>query len=163
MKTKILMALTAFLAACAQVDYYEPESLDSCPKVQINEQDRAIIQKAAGYDLFKIEVVGYDGHCYYDERVSKVKAVVSPRFKITRLDDTSVEDVHFSYYIETAEGPTRFLGKKTYFAEVKLPKGGKEAFHTPKPGELSIPAEGDEVDILVGLYAIRADSDYLVK
>ncbi len=163
MKTKILMIVTAFLVSCARSSYYEPESLDSCPKVQINESDRAIVQKAGGHDLFKIEVIGYDGHCYYDERVSKVKAVVSPRFKVTRLEDTSVEDVHFSYYIETAEGPTRFLGKKTYFTEVKLPKGGQEVYHTPKSGELSIPVQDDDADILVGLYVIRADSDYPVK
>lgn len=160
MKTKILMIMTAFLASCSQVDYYEPESLDSCPKVQIDSSNQSIIQKAGGYNLFKIEVVGYDGHCYYDERVKKVKAVVSPRFRVTRLDDTSVEDVHFSYYIETAEGPARFLGKKTYFTEVKLPKGGKEAYHTPNPGELSIPVGENEADIFVGLYAIRADSEY---
>ncbi len=163
MKTKILMIASAFLASCAPVDYYEPESLDSCPKVQIDGANKSIIQKAAGYDLFKIEVVGYDGHCYFDERVSKVKAVVAPRFRVTRLDDTSVEDVHFSYYIETAEGPARFLGKKTYFTEVKLPKGAKEAYHTPKPGELSVPAGEHEADIYVGLYAIRADSEYKTK
>lgn len=169
MKTKYLFLSLFLLAGCAgQNNYvdggdYDVASLGVCPKVEIKSEDKAIIQKAGGVDLFKIEVVGYDGSCYYDMRVLRTKAVVSPRFKITRLTDTNVEDIHFSYYLQTAEGPTRFLGKKTYFSEVGMLKGVYEIMYTAPSGELSIPAGKGDVDIYVGINAVKEDSEYKVK
>ena len=169
MKTKILF-LSLFLAVgCSMQNVYvdggdyDETSFRTCPKVEIRDEDKAIVQRAAGEDLFQIEVVGYDGRCYYDERVLKNKAVVSPKFKITRLGYNHVEDVHFSYYLETVKGPTRFLGKKTYFAEAHLIEGVNEIVYTAKPGDLSIPAGEYDVDMYVGLNALAEDSEYRVK
>lgn len=166
MKAKLSLLFVVLTTACMyqpQFEAYEGEELGSCPRVQIRLDDRTIIQKAGGKDLFKIEMVAYEGHCYYDERIEKDKAVVSPKFKITRLTDTNVEDVHFSYYLETAEGPTKFLGKKTYFGEVRMPKGSFESYYTPEPGELSFKAGSGKVEMYIGLYAIKADSEYKTK
>ena len=167
MKTKNLFLSLLLIAGCTSQNVYVPEGdsapLMACPKVEIKAEDRAIIQKAGGQDLFKIELTGYAGNCYYDERISKDKAVVSPRFKITRLTNNHVEDVHFSYYLETAEGPTRFLGKKTYFAEVNMVTGVNEIVYTAPAGELSAPIGKQKVDMYVGLNAIAEDSEYKVK
>ena len=169
MKTKNLLLSLLVVAACSTQNVYveggdyDVASYGVCPKVQIKAEDKAIIQKAGGVDLFKIEAVGYKGNCYYDERLSKEKAVVSPKFKITRLSDTNVEDVHFSYYLQTAEGPTRFLGKKTYFEAVNMPKGVYEIVYEAKGGELSTPLGQYDVDMYVGLNAVKADSEYKLK
>ena len=169
MKTKSLIMSLLLIASCAtENEYveggnYDVGSLGVCPKVEVKKEDKAIIQKAGGVNLFKIEVVGYAGNCYYDERISKEKAVVTPKFKITRLSDTNVEDVHFSYYLETAVGPTRFLGKKTYFAQTHMIKGVNEMLYTASFGELSIQPEERDVDIYVGLNANADDSEYRVK
>lgn len=167
MKTKHLFLSLLLIAGCASQNAYVSEEgmspLMACPKVRIKAEDKAIIQKAAGTDLFKIELTGYDGNCYYDARISKNKAVVSPRFKITRLTNNHVEDVHFSYYLETVEGPTRFLGKKTYFAEVNMITGVNEIVYTASAGELSAPLGKYDVDMYVGLNAVSEDSEYKVK
>ncbi|MBR2299032.1 MAG: hypothetical protein IJ870_00465 [Alphaproteobacteria bacterium] len=163
MKAKLSLLLLPLLAGC--VEYMEEVESDftACPKVEIRQEDKAIVQKGGGYDLFKIEMVGYNGHCYFDERVQKDKAVVAPKFKITRLSNTNVEDVHFSYYLETYEGPTRFLGKKTYFALVRMPKGSFESYYTPDGGELSVPAGKYDFEMFAGLNATLQDSEYKVK
>ena len=167
MKTKNLFLSLLLIAGCASQVGYVPEDdlspLTACPKVKIKVEDKAIIQKAAGMDLFKIELTGYEGNCYYDARISKNKAVVSPRFKITRLTNNHVEDVHFSYYLETVEGPTRFLGKKTYFAEVNMITGVNEIVYTASAGELSAPIGKHDVDMYIGLNAVPEDSEYKVK
>ena len=171
MKTKILMTLMPVLCGCVYLNGYQDEYQDTgvpslntaCPVVQIKDEDKAIIQKAGDVELFKIEITGYDGSCYYDERLYKDKAVVAPHFKITRLAYTNVEDVHFSYYMQTAEGPSRFLGKKTYFAEVRMPKGAFESRYTPSSNELSIPAGEHDIDMYIGLNAVKADSEYKIK
>lgn len=165
MKTKYLLLSLLFIGACAVNNDYagDDDAFGSCPKVEINSEDKKIIQEAGGVKLFEIELVGYTGSCYYDTRVLKNKAVVSPRFKITRLTDTNVEDIHFSYYLETAEGPARFLGKKTYFAEVGMIKGVYEIMYEAPAGELSIPAGKYDVDMYVGLNAVKEDSERKVK
>ena len=163
MKTKLSLLIFPLIAGCVSYSQETYEDLGACPKVQIRQEDRSIIQKAGGRDLFKIEMVGYNGHCYYDERVQKDKAVVSPTFKITRLSDTNIEDVHFSYYLETYEGPARFLGKKTYFSEVRMPKGSFESYHTADGGELSVPAGEYDFEMYAGLNAVLQDSEYKTK
>lgn len=169
MKAKLSLLFVILTTACIYRPQYEAYedgesgNLGRCPTVQIKQEDRSIIQKAGGRDLFKIEMVAYEGHCYYDERIEKDKAVVSPKFKITRLTDTNVEDIHFSYYLETAEGPAKFLGKKTYYGEVRMPKGSFESYYTPESGELSFEAGRGKVDMYIGLYAVKADSEYKAK
>ena len=169
MKTKYLLLSLLLISGCAVNDGYmdggdyDEASFGTCPKVEIKSEDKKIIQDAGGVPLFEIEVIGYTGNCYYDARVLKNKAVVSPRFKITRLTDTNVEDIHFSYYLETVEGPTRFLGKKTYFAEVGMIKGVYEIIYEAPTGELSIPAGQYDVDMYVGLNAVKQDSERKVK
>jgi len=157
MKTKIcLLPFLSILSACSlfQKDSLVPENSESlltCPKVEIKSKDEKIIQKDYDMEAFLITIAGYKGHCYYDEKTLKDKAVIAPQFKVLRLADNNVEDVHFSYYIETAVGPQRYLGKKTYFAEVRIPRGVQEVFYMPEQGELSIPIGEKIPDIYVGL------------
>ena len=161
MKAHFSILLLPLVVACGT--HNDGDLLVACPKVKIRTEDKAIIQTAGGQDLFKIEMIGYNGHCYFDEHILKDKAVVTPKFKITRLEDTNVEDVHFSYYVETAEGPSKFLGKKTYFAEVRMPKGSYESYYTPNSGELSFAPGVNDFDMYAGMYAVKADSEYAVK
>ncbi len=162
-KKTLILLVSLLLSGCLT---YQPakdianSDSSACPQVVIRPQDKSIIQTASHQRIFKIEIVGYSGHCYFDERIGKNKAVVAPSFKITRLNESNVEDVHFSYYLETAEGPSRFLGKKTYFTQARIAKGQYEAYHNAQSGELSIPYAQGNVDIYTGLYAQKADSEY---
>ncbi len=163
MKTKLSLFLLALLTVgCYQVDEYLP--IKTCPKVQIKAQDKTIKQYAGSQNLFEIEMVSYIGHCYYDEKAGQTKAVVTPIFQIKRLSESNVEDLHFSYYLETAEGPARFLGKKTYFAAVHMPKGVWNISWRGKQSDgISIPDGQYHVDMYAGLYAIKADSEEKVS
>ena len=154
-----MMAL--LLAGCVGQNY--DENFNFCPRVHIRAEDQAIVQTVGTEGLFKIEMIGYKGRCYYDERVKKDKAVVAPEFKITRLSQTNVEDVHFSYYMETAQGPERFLGRKTYYAHTQMLKDAVEIYHTPKDHELTSPAGEYDFDLYAGLNAIKGDSEYKLK
>lgn len=134
--------------------------VQGCPKIHIRNKDFRITQSEASRKLFAIEAVGYDGYCYYNEKTEKNKAVIQPRFKITRLNPSDVNDVHFSYYLETAEGPEQYLGKKTFFAEAKLVPNEKELMFTDRKRELIIPEPGTkDLDVYMGLYARKIDSE----
>ena len=127
--------------------------IDACPKVHIKRKDSVIVQKEGNTNAFEIVALGYSGHCYFNKNVNKTKAIIRPEFKIVRLSDVDDTDVHFSYYLETVEGPEAYLGKKTYFAKVTIPKGTKEIGYIPnETAELSIPEHRKEnADIYFGL------------
>lgn len=137
--------------------------LAQCPKVEIRDQDSKIKQIASYKEVFEIEITGYTGHCDFDENLQKVRAFVKPQFKITRLQNSNIEDVHFSYYLETAEGPKNFLGRKTYFAEVTMPVGVWETSYTPDYGELTVPDEDGMLNMYAGLNANIKDSEFKLK
>lgn len=140
------------------------KDVEACPKVHIRQDDVKIVQVAEYRELFTIKAVGYEGFCYFNEKVQKDRAVIKPRFKITRIENSDVTDVHFSYYLETVEGPEGFLGKKTYFASVNIPQGVHEVEFTADIGELSIPVPGTyNLDVFLGLIANGYDLEYKRK
>lgn len=166
MKNKLfLLILVTLLSACAsqknenryvvkvggdETSYLK--DVNACPKVHIRRNDATIVQKEGEIKVFEIIASGYSGQCYFNENIKKERAVIYPEFKIIRLEDTDITDIHFSYYLETAEGPETYLGKKTYFAEVSIPKGTRELYYKAKPSELSIPLYGkSDLDVYFGL------------
>ena len=179
MKKSILsLAAAALLASCSfndnEADHYVVVSgaddtsylkdVEGCPKIHIREDDVKIVQKEDYQELFEIKAVGYEGICYFNEKVEKDRAVVKPKFKVMRLSDSDVTDVQFSYYLETVEGPTSFLGRKTYFASANMPVGVNEMEFTADAGELTIPVPGTyDLDIFLGLIANAYDLEYKKK
>ena len=154
----------AYVVVSGSDDTSYLKDINACPKVHIRQDDVKIVQAADYRELFAIKAVGYEGFCYFNEKLQKDRAVVKPRFKITRLGESDVTDVHFSYYLETVEGPEGFLGKKTYFASVNISEGVDEVEYTADIGELSIPQPGTyNLDLFLGLIANGYDMEYKVK
>ena len=176
-KSILVLALTTVLAACSfsrEDNHYVVVSgaddtsylkdVEGCPKIHIREDDVKIVQQENYQELFEIKAVGYEGFCYFNEKVEKDRAVVKPKFKVTRLNDSDVTDVRFSYYLEAVEGPTSFLGRKTYFAKASMPVGVNEMEFTADAGELTIPVPGTyDLDIFLGLIANAYDLEYKKK
>lgn len=137
------------------------KNVQACPKVHIRRPDIKIVQQSDYKEIFEIKAVGYEGFCYYNEKAEQDRAVVKPKFNITRLSDSDITDVRFSYYLETVEGPAGYLGRKTYFADVKIPVGLKSMDYTANSGELTIPVPGTyNLDIYLGLNADRYNLEF---
>lgn len=164
MKNKLLLFFLMFLTFGCYQTTQEYMPFTTCPRVQIRKDDQKIKQFAAGQDLFEIEMVSYSGRCSYDEKTGQTKAFITPIFHLTRLTKSNVEDVHFSYYLETAEGPSRFLGKKTYFEAAHITKGVWNLTWKGKESDgITIPNGEYDVDMYAGLYAVKADSEEKVS
>ncbi len=123
-----------------------------CPRVVIP-RDTAYLTQIVNYrEEFQISLLGYEGHCYFDTRVNRDKAVINPVFKIKRLRKSDETDVHFAYYTETVKGPPAYLGKKTYYLAVTLAFDETEKIYTAPAVEVKIPPEMKyEFDINLGL------------
>ncbi|MBQ8869782.1 MAG: hypothetical protein IJ019_00215 [Alphaproteobacteria bacterium] len=130
------------------------KDVNVCPKVHVRREDSTLVQKQGKNPVFKIEAVSYSGFCYFDMISKREKAVIKPQFKIVRLSERNITDLQFSYYLETAEGPKAYLGRKTYFADVSVPLGVKEINYIADATELTIPESGTyDLDVYLGLNA----------
>ena len=126
---------------------------DNCPNVIIPRDIAYVTQKVNYKDDFRIEVIGYSGYCYFDKRVNRRKAVITPEFEVRRLRQRLDEtDVDFEYFTETIKGPPEYLGKKHYFGHVTIPLNQREMRFSGRPLELKVPnAEYGAFEIYLGL------------
>lgn len=135
--------------------------VEGCPKVHIRNKNKKIVQKEGRREIFEIAVVGYEGFCKYSEKLCRDQATVMPKFRVRRLSPSDITDVQISYFLETVEGPAKYLGRKTYFASVSIPEGMNEMYFTAEGGQLSIPQPGTyNLDIYLGLNADRFDMEF---
>ena len=137
------------------------KDVEVCPKIHIRRNDAKVIQKQEKQAAFEIEAVGYSGSCYFNKVTNQQRAIVKPTFKIVRLNNKNISDIHFSYYLETVKGPKEYLGKKTYFAQVSMPIGVKEVSYIADVSELSIPKVGSyDLDMYLGLNEDAAELQF---
>lgn len=153
---KVVCLLMLFLTACIA-----DKGNEFCPYAVIRRADARLIQKVNYQDDFLIEMIGWEGYCYFDSRVKKEKAVIVPVFMISRLRDSDETDVHFSWFANTLKGPPAYLGKRTFFAEAKLKAGERKTKFKGKAVEIKVPSEMKyEFEILLGMNASKKEKAY---
>lgn len=158
LKKTAIASLVIILASCS---WFHGEEKKYCPRAFIPRSDSYLIQKGADKEDFMIELIGFDGYCYFDNGIKHDKAIVTPIFKITRLSPSDETDVMFSFYAETIKGPPEYLGKKTYYETISVPLNKREIEFKGKQAELRIPPEMKyEFDINLGLNLGNEDRKY---
>lgn len=160
MSKKIFTLLVLILVTACNQNYNRP----MCPNAQIKRESAYLVQRSQVAEEFSIELIGYDGYCYYDDKIKHDKAVVTPIFRVKRLGPNSQTDVMFSYYTRTIKGPKEYLGTQTHFVKVLIPSDVNEVKYHGKQTELRIPAGMKyEYDIILGLSLSRNDYNYNQK
>ena len=152
MLKKIRLISLLFLTGCnyGYMDY------ETCPRVQII-RDNAYLTQVVNYrEEFQINLIGYDGYCYYDKKIEQNKALIKPIFQIKRLRPSDETDVHFAFYTETVQGPPQYIGKKTHYAVATIPADALEIEYTAPQVMVYVPEEYKySYDINMGLVKIK--------
>lgn len=155
-KKVLFGCLFLFLTSCIAEEPYS-----SCPFVIIRRDDAHLIQKANYQDDFDVELKGFEGYCYFDERVRREKARIIPIFVVSKLRNTDETNVQFSWFTQTIKGPPEYIGKNTYFADVHIKQGEKSVEVKGKEIELKVPNEMmNDFPIFMGLSLSRQERDY---
>lgn len=141
LKQSLLLSASLLISSCTFWNAEPPQPIPGvCPQVVIPRDVAYVVQKVNYQDDFQIELKGYEGYCYFDKRVNRRKAVITPKFEVRRLhrhlDET---DVDFSIFTQPEAGPPEYLGKKTYFERVTLPLSVREKTFEGKTIELKVP------------------------
>lgn len=155
-KQMSIFILVAMLAGCisGKTEQY-------CPFITIKREDARLIQKVNYQDDFEVEFKGVEAYCYYDSLVKQEKAVITPIFIVKKLRDTDETDIHFSWFTNTIKGPPAYLGKKSYFTEVSMPRGTREKEYRGKAVSVKIPQEMMyDFEIFAGLAVSPQEKKY---
>lgn len=157
---KKLLLLSVFLTSSCAI-FWSSNDVNLCPRVLIERDNAYFVQKDHQNEDFLVELVGYDGYCFFDTRINHDKAIIKPVFKIKRLRPTDETDVMFSFYAETIKGPPEYLGKKTYFARTTIPLKSTEIEFTGPEAEVRIPPDMKyNFDINLGISLSLDDKIY---
>lgn len=157
MKKYLLLSLICVLASC--VSSFRQEDF-RCPRV-VMPADKAYMTQIMHYaDNFRIELTGYEGYCYTESDVARRYAVITPQFRVTRLNDNDETAVDFEYFTEIVQGPPEFLGKQTYFASAQIGKNVTSVMTSGRPVKVKIPLDNDDIEVVLGLNVSAAADTY---
>lgn len=132
-----------------------------CPNVQIARDNSYLTQVVNYKESFQVSISGYEGFCFYDERLQRNRAVIRPIFKIKRLRPSDETDVRFSYYTETVKGPPEYLGKKTYHITAHIKLNELETEYMGPDAMVFIPPDMlYDYDINLGLWISPEEAKY---
>ena len=131
-----------------------------CPQIVVPAAKSYLTQMTGNMDNFRIELIGYDGYCYIENRAPRRYAVITPKFRATRLHNSDETRLDFTYYTEIVQGPPEFLGKQTYFASADLALNAQNVTFSGRPVKVKIPLDRDDIEIILGLDVSEAEDDY---
>lgn len=155
LKRFLSISLLLLVTACVS------EDIKICPMVTISRENAYLIQKANYQDDFQVELKGYEGFCFYDNRVKQEKAQIVPIFQITKLRNTDESDIQFSYFTNTIKGPPQYLGRRSYFVSTHMTQGERNKEFKGSPIEVKIPLEMMyDFEIMMGLDISRQENLY---
>lgn len=159
MLKRALLSVLFFVSACG--NWFSNDDVRLCPAVQIT-RDKSYLTQFVNYkEAFQISINGYEGYCYYDKKLERHRAVISPIFKIKRLRPSDETDVRFSYYTETIKGPPEYIGKKSHHITAQIPIDTIETDYKANQTDVFIPSEMlYDYDINLGLWISPEEAKY---
>ena len=125
---------------------------DGCPQITtLREYSKQYINNG-NYDAFQISLSGHDSYCYTEDTTGQRYMVITPYFRVRRLEDSTVNSLDTSFYVKTT-GKGNYLGTKVYQQSLTISPQAKEEIIKGKKVSLRIaPVPYDDFGIETGIY-----------
>ena len=133
MKRYIVFALIFFVSACSTVQFKHY----SCPEIIIPRETTRAYQTDIN-DKFQINLVGHETHCYLEDADNRYYALITPVFKLRRLEYSKTTNVDADYYIKTSINDKDYLGKRVFKQTLNIPENVKELILKGAPARTRI-------------------------
>ncbi|MBQ9235992.1 MAG: hypothetical protein IJ184_05975 [Alphaproteobacteria bacterium] len=121
MKKTILTLILMLVCACHGGGYGE-----SCPKIEINRDKSRMFVNNGNFDALQINLVGFTSYCYADEKTRQYYAVITPQFKLRRMEDSTLSSVDVPFYISAKDMGKGIIGDGRYQQTLRIPLEKKE-------------------------------------
>lgn len=143
---KFYLIFSLLLASCSSV--VPPEG---CPQITTPREHSKQYINNGSYDAFQITLSGHDSYCYTQSTTGQRYMVITPYFRVRRLEDSAVNSVDTSFYVKTI-GKGNYIGTKAYSQSLTISPQEKEATIKGKSVSLRIaPLPYEDFSIETGL------------
>lgn len=121
MKKFIVIILLFIVSACSsqQFEHY------ACPEIIIPRETTRAYHSDIN-DKFQINLVGHETHCYREEADNRYYAVITPIFKLRRLEQSSTTNVDADYFVKTSVNDKDYIGRRVFKQTLSIPRDAKE-------------------------------------
>ena len=120
---KFLVTLLLFIvSACSSHQFDE---YNACPQIIIPRETTRAYHTDIN-DKFQINLVGHETHCYREEADNRYYAVITPIFKLRRLEQSSTTNVDADYYVKTSINSADYIGRRVFKQTLSIPQNVKE-------------------------------------
>ena len=150
MKRFTAFLLLPFLVSCSQGS--RPD--DGCPEISIPRETARVYQNNGKFDEFQINLVGYEGYCYTEPSNNRRYALITPLFKVRRLEDSPTSSLDVDFYIKTSVNEEDYLGTRKFSQTLSIPRSVKEQTVKGRPTVTRLsrpPYEGFSVELGMAL------------
>lgn len=98
----------------------------SCPSIFIPRETSRIYKNSGSFDSFQVNVVGFNAYCYTETANNRRYAVISPVFKVRRLESSQTTNLDIDFYIKTSINDKDYIGKNIFNQVLNIPVDAKE-------------------------------------
>jgi hypothetical protein len=121
MKKIIIFMLFVLLLGCSS----RPTEKYTCPQIIIPRATTRTYQNDIT-DKFQINMVGHESYCYQEDADKRYYAVITPIFKVRRLEPSDTTNVDADFYVKTSVNDKDYIGIRTFSQTLNIPKDTKE-------------------------------------
>lgn len=121
MKKNIILSLLFLVSACS------PKLTEkyTCPEIIIPRSTTRLYQSDIT-DKFQINLVGHETYCYQETADNRYYAVITPIFKIRRLEFSETTNIDADYYVKTSINDKDYIGRRVFSQTLNIPTDVKE-------------------------------------
>jgi len=133
MKKNALFCLIAGIIASCSSDVKTPD----CPRINIPRETARQYISDLGFDALQVSLNGSESYCYTDDVNSRRYVVITPIFKIRRMEDSSINAINTSFYVQP-QGVGSYSAKQVREQSLQIPQNVREHTVKGKPIKLHI-------------------------
>ena len=122
MKRVLICLFTIIIAACGTA----PQEARQCPLISVPKEMSRIYQTFGHADKFQITLSGYESYCYTEQANNRRYAVITPIFKVRRLEPDTTTSLDVNFYVKTSVNAEDYLGIRHFSQKLDIPLNAKE-------------------------------------
>ncbi len=148
-----------FIISCSS--YHDTDN--DCPPIYIPRENTRIYKNNGSIDDFQINVIGFDAYCYTEAANNRRYAIISPIFKIRRLEESNTTSMDIDFYVKTSVNKKDYVGINRFSQVLNIPNNSREVIVKGKETKTRIimpPYDNFSIDLGI---VLSGDNSYKAK
>lgn len=154
MKRFLICFFTLVLGACSAAQ----DNANECPQILLSRETARTYRTFGHADKFQITLAGYESYCYTEPANNRRYAMITPIFKVRRLEPDSTTSIDVDFYVKTSVNAEDYLGIRKFDQTLNIPLSSKDVTVKGRQTKTRITMPPyDGFDISLGLALTEAE------